>query len=108
MDNNKIITNLIGRLTINHSRNIILIKCLQKGIMGLGIGLKLLSVILDHVFSSPLGITKGLIIALATRLPNDCRKTVILTFQIEKLSPSNFGGALTLSTMYVKKNKVIG
>jgi len=68
--------------------------------MGLSIASNSLTVI-DQVSSSPLGAEEGLVIALATRLPNDHKKMVILTFQMRKLSPSNFGGGSTLSAMCV-------
>jgi len=42
MGYNEIVPNLICRFAIDHSRDIIVIKCLQKSIVGLSIGLKLL------------------------------------------------------------------
>ena len=38
-------------------------------------------------------------------LPKDCKKIVILTFQIGKLSPSNLGGVLMLSAMFTSDDK---
>ena len=54
MGNNKIVPNLICRFVINHSRNVIVIECLQKSMVGLSIDLKSLTVISDQVSSSPL------------------------------------------------------
>ena len=99
MGNNKIIPILICLFAINHFGNVIVIKRLQKSIVGLAMASNSLMVISDQVSSSPLGTEKGLVIALATRLPNDCKKMVILTFQMGKLSQSNFGKVVTLSAM---------
>ena len=54
----------------------------------------------DQMSSSPSGALNDLITAFATWLPRDYKKTVILTFYIEKLMPSNLGGVLILSAMY--------
>jgi len=43
MSDNMIISNLIRRFAIYHGRNIIVIECSEKGILGLNIGLKLLN-----------------------------------------------------------------
>ena len=53
-----------------------------------------LEVISDHEFLSPSGQIKILDLVLPTRLPKEFKKMVILTFRIEKLSPSNLGGQL--------------
>jgi len=57
--------------------------------------------ILDHVSSSPLGTLKGLVTAFATRLPRDYKNTVILTLHIGKLRPSNLGGVLIPSAIFL-------
>jgi len=55
-----------------------------------------LIVISDHESSSPSGQTKGLDMALSTRLPKYWRKMVILAFHMGKLSLSNLSGQYML------------
>ena len=57
---------------------------------------------LDQVPSSPMGTLKGLITAFATQLPRDYKNTVILTFYMGKLRPSNLRGVLIPSTIFIK------
>ena len=54
----------------------------------------------DQVSSSPSDALNDLMTAFATWLPRDYKKTVILTFYIEKLMPSNLSGVLILSAIY--------
>ena len=49
--------------------------------MALTLTSNFLLVVLDHVSSSPSGTTNGLEMTLATWLPNDCKKMVILIFK---------------------------
>ena len=46
-----------------------------------------------------IGTLNGLVVAFATRLLRDCKNTIILTFHMRKLRPSNLGGDLMLSAM---------
>ena len=47
------------------------------------------------------GILKDLVTACATRLPSDYKNTVILTFHMRKLRPSNLGGVLIPSVIFI-------
>jgi len=49
-----------------------------------------------------MGTLKGLVAVFTTQLPNDCKNTVILTFQIGKLRPSNLEGILIPSAIFTK------
>jgi len=59
-----------------------------------------LVVMSDTISSSPMVTLKDLVTAFATWLPKDCKNTVILTFHIGKLRPSNFGGVLVPSAIF--------
>ena len=49
-----------------------------------------------------MGTLKGLVTAFTTQLPKDCKNMVILTFQMGKLRPSNSGGVLIPSVIFIK------
>ena len=50
----------------------------------------------DHELSSVRGSINSFVMALATLTPRNLRNRFILTFQIGKFKPSNFGGDLML------------
>jgi len=47
-----------------------------------------------------IGYTKGLVTAFVTRLPEDYKNIIILTFHMRKLRPSNLEGVLISSTIF--------
>ena len=55
-----------------------------------------------EISSSPMGALKGLVTAFTTRLPKDYKNTVILTFHIGKLRPSNLREVLIPLAIFTK------
>ena len=77
---------------MNDSRNIIVIKSLKQGIVCPNISVKLFRGNIGPSVLITRGALNGLVTAFATRLLKDYKNTIILTFHIEKLRPSNLGG----------------
>ena len=94
------VTNLIGKFAMNYPRYIIIIQDLKQFIVSFCIDIKFFC----GNFGPSVLITsctlKGLVIAFATRLPKDCKSTIILTFYMRKLRPSNLDEVLIPSIMY--------
>ena len=54
-----------------------------------------------------MGTLKGLVTAFATWLLRDCKNTVILTFHMEKLRPSNLGGVLIPLAIFTIVDEIV-
>ena len=93
-------TNLVGEFTMNDPNYVVIVQGLKKCIVCLCIGIKSLGAISDQVSSSPASTLKGLVTSFVTQLSRDCKNTVILTFYMGKLRPSNLGGVLIPSVMF--------
>ena len=85
--------------------NIVIVQILKQGIVCLSICIKLLSGNIGPSVLITNGYNKGLVTALATRLLKDCKNTVILTFHMGKLRPTNLGGVLIPSAIFTNVNE---
>ena len=79
---------------MNDPGYVVIFQSLKQCIVCLVLASNSLVVISDQVSLSSMGTLKGIVTAFATRLPRDCKNTVILTFHIGKLKPSNLRGVL--------------
>ena len=82
------------------SSNVIIIKSLKKGIVCPSICVKLLRSNIGPSASLQRGTVKDLVTAFTTWLPKDCKNSVILTFHMGKLRPSNLDGVLIPSAIF--------
>jgi len=84
---------------MNDPSYVIIIQGLKQYKVCFCIGIKFFGGNIGHVSSSPMVTLNGLVTAFATLLPRQCKKTIILTFYMGKLRPSNFGGVLIPSAI---------
>ena len=84
---------------MNDPSYVVIIQGLNQYIVYHCIGIKFLGGNIGPSVLITNGTLKGLVIAFTTRLSRDYKNTVILTFHMGKLKPSNLGGVLIPSAI---------